>query len=125
MTPYEEAAKVYAKEACLRSLFEDVHLHLLNGYVISRPDFFIMGRHVNSKADPAKITEPTWLFHPDECDCWHIALMTGDVARCFAALPWPLPLVSFERKNDLRFYPLESIRRLSAGGIYATSGARP
>ncbi len=117
MTPYEEARAVYAKEPSARSFELELHLHLMNGYVVSRPDFFIMGRHVDSKGHPDKIVDPSWLFHPDACDCWHVALMAGDIARSLDALPWELPLVSFERKNDLRFVPLASIRRLSAGGI--------
>jgi hypothetical protein len=112
-TPYEQAKAVYAKEHNARSFEEDLHWHLLNGYVISRPDFFVMGRHVDSKAPPGLIVNPSWLFHPDTCDCWHVYLFAGDIARAFGIMPWELPLVSFERRNDLRFYPLASIRRLS------------
>lgn len=118
-TPYEQAKAVYEREHCARSFAEDLHWHLLNGYVISRPDFFIMGRHVDSKADPRLILNPCYLFHPDKCDCWHVWLFAGDITHAFSILPWPLPLVSFERRNDLRFLPMESIRRLS-GGIVAS-----
>jgi hypothetical protein len=117
VTPYEQARTVYRSEHSVRSFEEDLHWHLLNGYVISRPDFFIMGRHVDSKAAPGLILNPSWLFHPKDCDCWHVWLFAGDIAPAFGMMPFPLPLVSFERKNDLRFLPLESIRRLSAGGI--------
>ena len=120
MTPYEEAALVYSREACLRSFRDDLHLHMMNGYVISRPDFFVMGRHVNSKADPRLIVDASYLFTPSECDCWHLHCMAGDIPALFSVLPFPLPLVSFERKNELRFYPLESFRRLS-GGVYPTT----
>jgi hypothetical protein len=113
MTPYEEAKAVWAKERCVRTFEEDLHWHLLNGYVFSRPDFFIMGRHVNSKAGPELIVNPSWLFDPAECDCWMIYLMAGDCGAAFGILPFNLPLVCFERRNELRFAPLESFRRLS------------
>jgi hypothetical protein len=113
MTPYEEAKAVWAKERCVRSFEEDLRWHLLNGYVFSRPDFFIMGRHVNSKAEPGLIVNPSYLFHPEDCDAWMIYLMAGDCKAAFGILPFELPLVCFERGNDLRFYPLSSFRRLS------------
>lgn len=104
---------VYTKERSVRSFEEDLHLHLLNGYVINRPDFFIMGRHVDSRADPEQIVNPEWLFDPMDCDCWHVYLMAGDMARAFEAMPFPLPLISFERKNELHFQLLADIRRLT------------
>lgn len=119
MTPYEQAKAVYAKERNARSFDEDCHWHFLNGYVISRPDFFVMGRHVDSKAEPGLIVNPSWLFDPEKCDCWMIYLMAGDIAPAFDIMPFPLPLVCFERKNELHFQRLEDIRRLS-GGIQAT-----
>lgn len=113
LTPYQQAREVWNREHCVRSFEEDLHWHFLNGYVISRPDFFIMGRHVNSKAKPELIVNPSWLFAPAECDCWHVYLFAGDIGPAFGIMPFPLPLVSMERRNDLRIYPLESIRRLA------------
>lgn len=119
LTPFEEAREVYAKEPSAHSFEDDLLWHLQNGYVISRPDLFIMGRHVDSKAPSGQIVG-RWLFHPDRCDAWHIALFAGEIGPAFSLMPWKLPLLAFERKNELRFVPLESIQRLSASGIHAT-----
>lgn len=123
MTPFEQARAVYARERNARSFDEDLHWHFLNGYVISRPDFFIMGRHVVSSAPGWQITDCRWLFDPAECDCWHVYLFAGDIAPAFGIMPWLLPKVSFERGNDLRFYPLASIARLA--GVTVPEACRP
>jgi len=51
------------------------------------------------------------------CDAWHVYLMAGDIAKVWSILPWELPLITIERRNVLKVYSLDSIRRLS--------GARP
>lgn len=114
MSPYEQARAVYQREHCPRTFDQDLELHLRNGFVFSTPDFFIMGRHVFSKAPVSLIVDPANHFHRDVCDCWHIYLFAGNIAKAFAIEPWPLSLFSMERKNELRFVPADSIRRLSA-----------
>jgi hypothetical protein len=114
MSPIEQAMAVYQKEACARTFDEDLRLHLEHGFVFSTPEFFIMGRPVDSKASPRLIVDPTVRFLSDR-DCWHIYLMAGNCYRAWDIMPWPLPLFSFERRNELRFYPMERIRRLSLG----------
>lgn len=115
MMPVEKAAEVYQREGCARTFRQDLEAHLLNGFVFSRPDFFIMGRPVISTADQALIVDPSHRFPSAECDCWHIYLFAGNMIRAWAIMPWELPLFSFERKNELRFYPVSAIRRLSGG----------
>jgi hypothetical protein len=83
------------------------------GFVFVRPDLFIMGRPVQADAEARLIVDPAHHFPWEACDCWHVHLMAGNVVRAFALMPWPLPLVSFERNNDLRFYAMASIERLS------------
>lgn len=112
-TPYEKAREVYEREPCKRSFEEDMRLHMLGGFVFSRPDLFIMGRPVVSLAEAGRIVDPAYHFEWGLCDCWHVHLCAGNIVRAFALMPWPLPLVSFERKNDLRFYAMASIERLS------------
>ena len=113
MSPFEQAAQVYQRERCARSFTEDVELHFLHGFVFSRPDFFIMGRPVIKAAPYALIVDPAHLFPSSECDCWMVYLMAGNIARSWVTLPWPLPWLAFERKNELRFVSADAIKRLS------------
>lgn len=114
MSPYELARQVYGSERCVRSFEEDLEAHLVTGFVFSTPDFFIMGRPVDRQADPALIVDPCVAFARERCDCWHLYLFAGDMEKAWIIEPWALPWFSFERKNELRFVPSRSIRRLSA-----------
>lgn len=109
INPIAKARAVYDREACARSFEEDLEAHLLHGWVISTPDMFIMGRPV-LKTAPAHILDPWWPFG-DEADCWHVWLAAGDLRAMWAHLPFPLPWISFERDNALRFYKFESLRK--------------
>ena len=111
-TPYELARAVYDSEPCARTFAEDLDWHLVNGFVFSRPDFFVMGRPVVSTAEPALIVGQH-RFNSGACDCWHVYLMAGNITPAWAMLPWELPLLSFERGNELRIVPLASMRRLA------------
>ena len=113
MTPVERAAQVYQQEASSRTFREDLELHLLNGFVFSTPDFFIMGRPVPVNGEPRLVVDPNWVFPPEACNCWHVALMAGNYAKAWTILPWEYPYFAWERKNELRFYSLAAIRRLS------------
>lgn len=116
MTPIDLARRVYRLEPCARTFEEDMGWHLNHGFVYSTPDFFVMGRPVKSGAKP-EIIVSLERFPATVCDCWHVYLMAGDMSKAWGILPWELPLVSIERRNVLKFYRLDSIRRLS--------GARP
>lgn len=116
MTPYELAQRVYQSEPCARTFAQDMEWHLCNGFVYSTPEYFAMGRPVVRTA-PTEILVGLHRFPATVCDCWHIYLVAGDMAKAWSILPWDLPWVSMERKNVLKFYRLDSIRRLS--------GARP
>jgi hypothetical protein len=117
MMPVEKAAEVYQLETCKRSFREDLEAHLLNGFVFSRPDFFIMGRPVIKAASYEEITDPTFRFPSANCDTWHIHLMSGNMVKAWAIMPWELPWFAWERKNELRFYSVSAIRRLSGGAL--------
>ena len=116
MTPFEQARSVYENEACARTFDQDLLLHYLHGFVFSTPDYFIMGRPVDRHADSAAIVNPAHTFARAKMNCWHIYLMAGDCAAAWAIMPWPLGWFSFERRNELRFYPAERIRRLTSDG---------
>lgn len=110
MTPAEEAAAVYEKEPCARTFREDVEAHMLCGYVVATPEVFAMFRPVRWSAGQEAIVNP-WHAHVG-CDTWHIYLAAGDVEQIRAMLPYPLPYVAFERKNQLRRCPLKRFSTL-------------
>lgn len=110
MTTIAKALEVYAREQCGSTFEDDLSAHFKHGMVFSRPDFFVMLRPVCSCAPVAQIIDPWHVFHTDY-DCWHMYLFAGNMARAWDFLPFPLPLVSFEKRNSLRFYRLESFRR--------------
>jgi hypothetical protein len=112
MTPVEKAAAVYDRFPTAFTFKRDLEFYLLNGFVFSRPDFFIMGRPVVSTATAEEISGHH-RFSSAACDCWHMYLAAGNLSRMWAMLPWELPLVSFQRGNELRFAKLSSMRRLS------------
>lgn len=102
MTPIEQAAAVYEREHCPRTLREDLELHLLNGYVFSTPTCFLMGRPVVREADPDDIVDPAITFEGRFHDCWHVYLAAGDMREAVRFMPYPLEYVSYERRNVLR-----------------------
>ena len=123
MSPAEQAAAVYEREPCARTFEEDLEAHLLHGWVVSTPQFFVMARPVDSAAQPACIVNPWHRFPPEACDTWHIYLAAGDLRAALAWLPHPLPKIAFERRNILRYYRLESLAQLIARRH--VSSARP
>jgi len=112
-SPYEQARAVYAREPSVRTFEEDLALHLEFGFVFSTPAFFIMGRPVRKDAPHGLILDPTYTFACRERDCWHVYCAAGDLGAAWSILPWSLPWLSFERKNELHFQRADRIRRLS------------
>lgn len=112
-SPAERARAVYDQEACARSFVQDVELHMLHGYVFASPDYFIMGRGVNSDASDVLVVNPAFIFPRESQDCWMVYLAAGKNAyrQFFKHMPYPLPLVCWERKNKLRYYSLEDVMR--------------
>jgi hypothetical protein len=109
MKPVEQASIWFGEHFA-----ECVADHFLNGYVISKPEFFLMG-----KVDG---------------DAWFVSYLAGDLRAAVASIPFPLPWVIFQRDNgELRRYSLESLTRrvhgkqtkrpiqaAAAGGSFAT-----
>lgn len=114
MTPFEKAARVYWNEPCRRLFIDDLTLHMKNGFVFSTPEFSLMGRAVRKDALESLIVDPSSVFERSQADCWHIYLFAGDLTKASTIMPWPLPWISIERKNELRFYPLAAMARLAS-----------
>ncbi len=105
-----EAAKVYEREPCARTFQEDLEMHLLVGFVLSTPTHFIMARPVDRYAAHEDIISPSIPFRPEACNCWHIYLAAGDMRQFWDFYPVRYPWVSWEKRNRLRFYPMDAIR---------------
>ena len=114
MSPYELARGVYAQEPSRRTFAEDLEHHHVNGFVFSTPDYFVMGRPVIKMSVPVLILDPSFHFPREDVDCWHIYLFAGKISLAWEVLPWRMEWISLERRNDLRFYRLADLERLSA-----------
>ncbi|EIP99340.1 hypothetical protein OpiT1DRAFT_03854 [Opitutaceae bacterium TAV1] len=112
MSPFRQASLVYEREPCARPFVADLSFHHANGYVFSTPEFFVMGRAVPRYAPRSQIVGLNVFWSTAACDCWHVYLMAGDMRAALAMFPYPLPWVSFERSNRLRFYPFDRLNHL-------------
>ena len=105
MTPSQIAYKYYEKEH--GNIFHQVlDLHLLNGYVHSTPDYFIMARPVNMRAPKADIINPHFIFQNNEWNCWFVYFYTGNIKNVFTNMPFSLRYCSFEHRNKLKVHSL-------------------
>lgn len=113
MTPFALARSVYESEPCARTFEEDFAAHLENGYVYNSPALFAMFRPVCTHWPDKWIIDPWEELHPAEygiADCWHVYLAAGAIAELANLIPYPLPWVSFERKNRLRLHSYHEMR---------------
>lgn len=112
-SPVERVAALYGGAEGGRSFREDLEAHLLNGYVFSTPEVFAMGRAVSSRAGTEAIRDPWHGFAREDCDAWLVYAMAGRVEALLRLIPYPLPLLGWERagRNGLRFLAAERFRR--------------
>jgi hypothetical protein len=113
--PYSQALAAFNKERKpgMMSFDEVMAWHFNHGFVFSTPIYFIMGRPVNSKAPVQSVLDPSVQFEADDCDAWHVCLAAGNLEQAWTILPWPLGLIGFDRKGELRFYDIDRVRRLT------------
>lgn len=120
MNAFTTAAEVYRREPCARTLREDLEAHLVHGWVFSTPELFLMGRVVRHDWPEDRILDP---WDTDEAgDCWHVWLCSGDILEALAMMPFPLPWVSYQRRNVLRV--VEAGRLLRWGRSQLSGGHR-
>lgn len=123
MTTFEKACAIYQSEPCARTLREDLEAHLLHGMVYSTPKAFIMARYVSRRMSDADIVNP-WISEPTGlADCIHIYLAAGDLTQFFTFPHDPVKWISFERENQLRFYPYATLLQRCTKTSKAHSGA--
>lgn len=112
MTPIARAHALHYNENGPRSFKQDLEAHLLHGLVFSTPTAFVMARHVSRSWPEESIINP-WVNDAtcDHLNCLHVYLAAGDLTEFWTFPHKPAKWCSFERRNNLRFYPYERIRR--------------
>lgn len=117
INPYDRMAAKYAEKPQEMPFSAYVEQHLLAGFVFSTPDFFVMGRPVKSDGYTEEIGNPWHVYKAEECDCWYVHAMSGDLNKVFDILPWPMEWLAFERlrggRRDMVVCKLADIRRLA------------
>lgn len=109
MTPFEQAAEWHAASGCGLSFTEVIEAHAQVGFVHITPEIFLLARHGRSYW-PDTLRDDPWHVATDG-DCWHVWLMAGDWCQWERFLPYPLPFVSMHRREVLRVWPLDRLRR--------------
>jgi len=93
--------------------FRYVGIHRFNnGYIFCDPEYFIMGRPVDSHAPKHQIVDPEFTFERCESDCWFIWLYAGDLTKAFTIVPYWLPYVAYERRDRLQIRETSKIMKL-------------
>jgi hypothetical protein len=90
----------------VRTFAEDIALYARRGYVWCSPTCVAFVRPVVSGWDAAKQANPCYTEQGAAFDCWHVALLAGDMREGLRHLPYALPLVSFLRRGTIRTYRL-------------------
>lgn len=119
-TPYEDIRGAYLKQGGGGMTWEElVGWHLADpfAYVVKTPEYFIMGRAVNKSANVDDIRDLRVRFAPQNCDAWFLYAFSGDMKKAWAALPYELPWLAWERFGD----PEKELRFISAASIHRHS----
>jgi hypothetical protein len=123
MTPVERAAAVYEREACARAFREDMEAHLLNGYVFSTPEVFVMGRLVQHDAPAELIVNPWHRF--EEGDAWLVYLLAGDIRTALGFFPSQKKYIAWEIRNSLRVHLTARVIQLCTRSSASTAHVSP
>lgn len=93
-----------------------VDMHLVGGYVVSTPAYFILARPVYTGAHEDLILDPAYTF--DYINAWFIFLFAGDISRAWDYFPIALPYVGWQRNNrPIKFLPMLTVKRKVHHGI--------
>jgi hypothetical protein len=100
MKPFDQVAELYERYPQPRAFEEDISAHIETGYVVSTPEFFLMGRAVDRYADPAMIEDPWHGFLRSEQNAWLVYAFAGSSRNFLSFVPYPLRWVGFQRRNQ-------------------------
>jgi len=118
LSPFEQMRRMYRQHPQERPFDLYLDWHLRHGFVFSTPDFFVMGRPAPKALLEQILALGPSTFDRDECDCWYVHAMAGDIEKVWSILPWHLPWIAFERlragKRELTIVRTDRIRELSS-----------
>lgn len=101
---FESEPSQYTFEEALK-----VHLMLDHCYVFKTNAMIAFGRPVDKHASRQSIIDPFFSFARGDIDAWFIYLFVGKMIDLLRVVPYPLPHIIFERKNDLRYYETKAL----------------
>lgn len=121
--PIVEAQKITMESgATTEQWVAALRAHLLNGFVVSTPRCFAMGRPIRHDADPEAIFDLRHTF--SKPDCWFIHTAAGELGELVQQFPFWLPLICFQRADGegrrgagqrMRFYQSSRLHSLGLG----------
>jgi hypothetical protein len=107
MTPVERA-----KDLLGSGWLDALEAHLLQGFVFSTPETFLMARPVPRGAE---ILDPWQAWPREACDAWFVWIGVGRPAHLLAHAPFPLPWIGWNRLGrrwtDNHWWPAEKVSR--------------
>lgn len=112
MNPYMQAVKFYENREDFPFFGEALHQILMNGFVHSTPDFFIMATPVNKDELTEDVFDVYKNWPKEEQNCWMVWFAAGKIDGGFEICPYQLPYVCFRRENILRVYGFRNIKRV-------------
>lgn len=112
MKPIDHIAKLYREIDMPRDMQEDIDAHLANGYVISTPEFFVMGRAIARDASAVAIDNPWFPFKREHQDTWLVYAFAGSSRNFLSFVPYPLRWLAWQRRGKpLRFHEFSHFTR--------------
>lgn len=116
MTPKEISERLYLDDNRYKidgSFTDDVRAHMNTGCVFSGPDFFLVGRPVDSTASLDLIGDPEFKFPQDKWDAWYVWLGAGSAKKLIQLAPFRLPKIGFARRGGrLMWYSWDRLSQL-------------
>jgi len=115
MTPFEQAAEIYAADGM--RLEDKLPYYRRYGVVYHTDRCFLA-------AVPVRTADLRGgLFcavKADVADCWFMAVRTGDISAAWDFEPYPLPFYAFQKRGSrLHIWPRDRIRALTSRHLVA------
>ena len=118
--PFDQIAALYDRYPQPRTFDEDIAAHISTGYLISTPEYFLMGRAVSKHAASHLIADPWYAFPRDQQDTWLVYAYSGYSRNFLAFIPYPLKWVAWQRRGrSLRFHELSKIKAKCASTTHS------
>lgn len=100
-TAIERAAFMYAERGASLAVVLEAYLRNPLGYVIKRPDFFLLAR-------PCQLADADrWLASEETPDAWYVQMLVGaSIGNALREMPYLLPHCCWQRemRGDLRLH---------------------